>query len=78
MRLTLIGVHLSPEHAQRIHLVLTILWFLMMPVALFTGWVASVVFISVISIYANFAGHFAAWQAARTEVRQKNGDTAKN
>jgi hypothetical protein len=52
---------------RQVHLVLTVLWFLVMPVAVYTGWVASVVFISVISIYANFVGHFSSWQASRAE-----------
>lgn len=65
------SVEIAPRTLQKIHGWLTILWFIMMPIALATGWVASVVFISVISIYANFSGHFSAWQAARTEVAQE-------
>lgn len=67
---------LSPTRAKHFHLTLTMLWAVMMPVALVTGWVYSLAFISVISIYANFAGHFSAWQAARTEIKQDvmNGD----
>jgi len=42
----------------------------MIPIALATGWIESLVFISAISIYANVAGHFAAWQAARTEEKE--------
>ena len=42
----------------------------MIPVALYTGWIKSLIFISAISIYANVAGHFSSWQATRTEEKQ--------
>lgn len=46
----------------------------MIPVALITHWIQSIVFISAISIYANLAGHFSAWQAARVEcIQDENG-----
>lgn len=57
----------SAKRMRQFHLALTVLWFLMMPLAIYFGWVASVVFISVISIYANFVGHFSSWQASRAE-----------
>lgn len=52
---------------RHVHAALTVAWFICMPVALYTGWVESVIFISVASIYANFVGHFSSWQAARAE-----------
>lgn len=52
---------------RRLHLGLTIAWLVMIPVAFVTGWLYSLAFISAISIYANVAGHFSAWQAARAE-----------
>jgi hypothetical protein len=61
---------------MRLHLVLTVMWAFMVPIAIFVGWIESLVFISSISIYANFAGHYASYQAARTEARQI-GDTNK-
>jgi hypothetical protein len=42
----------------------------MVPVALVTGWVESLVFVSACSIYANAVGHFGAWQAARAETAE--------
>lgn len=57
-------------HLKAVHLTLTFAWALCMPLALITGWVYSIAFVSVISIYANFAGHFSSWQAARVEVKQ--------
>lgn len=44
----------------------------MMPLAIITGWIYLVAFISVISIYANFASHFSAWQGARAEKEANN------
>lgn len=52
---------------RHIHATLTVLWFIMIPVAMVTGWMWSVAFISLCSLYANAAGHFGAFQAARTE-----------
>jgi hypothetical protein len=52
---------------KRLHALLTILWLVMVPVALATGWIASIVFVSACSIYANAVGHFSAWQASRAE-----------
>lgn len=61
----------NPRVMMKIHGWLTVLWFVMMPIALLTGWLESVIFISVVSIYANFTGHFSSWQASRVEVRQE-------
>lgn len=62
------------EHLKAVHLVLTFAWALCMPLAIIFGWIYSLAFISVISIYANFAGHFSAWQSTRVEVKQDEGD----
>ncbi len=56
---------------RRVNGWLTILWLVMIPVALVTGWVKSVVFVSALSLWALVAGHWSAWQAARVEVRQE-------
>jgi hypothetical protein len=52
---------------KRLHAILTILWLVMVPVALATGWIASIVFVSACSIYANAAAHASAWQSSRAE-----------
>lgn len=63
------GKHERQGHRLRhMHGVLTALWLVMVPVALATGWIESLVFISACSIYANAAAHFSAWQAARAET----------
>lgn len=45
------------------NLLLTILWLAMVPIAYYLGWIYSVAFISLASIYANFASHLAAWRS---------------
>lgn len=42
---------------------LTVVWALMVPISLATGWVYSVAFVSLASIYANAATHLAGWRA---------------
>jgi hypothetical protein len=45
------------------NLILTVVWLGMIPVAIATGWIYSIAFISAASIYANVASHLAAWRA---------------
>lgn len=53
------------------HLTATVAWLLFaIPVLLVPGWKESVALLVFISIYANVAGHFSSWQAARVEVKQ--------
>jgi hypothetical protein len=46
---------------------LTVVWFVMVPVALATGWIYSIAFVSACSIYANAAVHWGALQAKKAE-----------
>lgn len=56
------------------HAALTIAWLLFVaPVLLIEGWKTSISLLVFISIYANVAGHWSAWQAARAE--EVNGST---
>lgn len=48
---------------RKANLILTVLWVGVMPLALVTGWIYSVAFVSTVSIYANAASHLAAWRA---------------
>lgn len=50
-----------------VHLVLAIAWLLAIPASFFFGWWESIAFVVFASIYANFIGHWSAWQAARAE-----------
>jgi hypothetical protein len=49
---------------------LTLLWVVMIPASLLTGWVKSVTFVSALSLWALVASHGAWWAAASVEVRQ--------
>ena len=46
----------------------------MIPVSFATGWVKSVAYVSALSLWALVSGHWAAWQAARVEVAQKQDE----
>jgi len=48
---------------RRLNLALAILWALMIPISVWTGWIFSIAFIAAASIYANFVSHLAAWRA---------------
>lgn len=53
---------------RTLHAVLTVGWLLFaIPVLLIPGWTSSVPLLVFISIYANVAGHFSAWQATKAE-----------
>jgi hypothetical protein len=60
----------DPRTMQRLHGWLTILWFVAaLPICVFLA--NSIPFLVFISVYAVVTGHWASWQAARVEVRQK-------
>jgi hypothetical protein len=51
---------------RHIHATLTFVWFLLViPTVIF--WADSVLWVALISCYANAAAHFAAWQGTRAE-----------
>jgi hypothetical protein len=50
--------------AARVHLALTVVWgALAVPTVLW--WRESIVWVAFMSLYANIAGHWAAWEAAK-------------
>jgi hypothetical protein len=61
----------DPVFMRRLNGWLTILWIVMIPISLATGWVKSVVYVSALSLWALVSGHWSAWQAARVEVAQQ-------
>lgn len=63
---------LSAATMKKIHGVAMDLWLLAIPVAIITGWLFSVAFISAVSIYANFASHFGGYEAARAELESES------
>jgi hypothetical protein len=60
----------DPVFMRRINGWLTIGWIIMIPVSILTGWISSVEYVSALSLWALVSGHWAAWQAARVEVKQ--------
>lgn len=60
----------DPVFMRRVNGWLTIFWILMIPVSLATGWISSVTYVAVLSLWALVSGHWSAWQAARVEVAQ--------
>ncbi len=62
----------DPVFMRRVNGWLTIFWLGMIPVSYAAGWLNSVVYVSALSLWALVSGHWAAWQAARVEVAQKD------
>lgn len=56
------------------HLTMMIVWpILAIPTILW--WKSSVLWVAVLSLYANFAGEFAAWHSSRTEKAVEDADS---
>lgn len=64
----------EPLFLRAFHGWLTIVWAILIPVSVATDLKNSVPWIVAMSVWANFAGHFASWQAARIEVKQDDSD----
>lgn len=59
-----------PELLRAFHGWMTLAWGLLIPITVFTGLKGSIIWIALMSVWANFVGHFSSWQAARVEVKQ--------
>jgi hypothetical protein len=59
-----------PAFLRGFHGWMTLGWGLLIPITIFTGLKASIIWIALMSVWANFVGHFSSWQAARVEVKQ--------
>jgi hypothetical protein len=60
----------DPVFMRRVNGWLTILWLVMIPLSIITGWISSVTYVAALSLWALVSGHWSAWQAARVEVEQ--------
>lgn len=60
-----------PRTLVRFHLFMTVAWALM-TVPTLLWWRESILWVAFMSLYANFIGHFSAWDAARAEVQAEN------
>lgn len=61
----------GPVFLRRFHAWMTLTWGLLIPISLVTSLKTSLIWVVLMSAWANFASHFSAWQAARVEVRQE-------
>jgi hypothetical protein len=60
----------DPRFMRAVNGWLTMVWIAMIPISALMGWLDSVVYVSALSLWALVSGHWAAWQAARVEVKQ--------
>jgi hypothetical protein len=60
----------SPVFMRRVNGWLACFWVVMIPVSYAEHWLASVTYVSALSLWALVSGHWSAWQAARVEVKQ--------
>ena len=61
----------NPVFMRRVNGWFTVLWVVMIPVSIVTGWIDSVTYVAALSLWALVSGHWSAWQAARVEVAQQ-------
>jgi hypothetical protein len=66
----------DPVFMRRVNGWFTVFWLVMIPVSIATGWITSIVYVSALSLWALVSGHWAAWQAARVEVKQDKQDNS--
>ena len=65
------AVQQDPKFMRRVNGWLTLFWIAMIPISVVLGWLNSVAYVSALSLWALVSGHWAAWQAARVEVKQE-------
>lgn len=68
-------------NGSKVQLILTLVWAVLFIPALL-WWKESVPFLVFVSVYANFVGHWAAWEAAQAkeeaEAKANEADASKN
>ena len=57
---------------EKLHGALFLLWIIAIPIGIATGWLWSIAFVSACSIYANAAAHWAAFEGARAEAKERS------
>jgi hypothetical protein len=61
-----------PAFLRGFHGYLTLIWGILIPITIVTPLKTSILWIALMSVWANFVGHFSSWQAARVECSQEN------
>ena len=64
------GLFGRPAFLRGFHGWMTLGWGLLVPITILTDLKTSITWIALMSVWANFVGHFSSWQAARVEVKQ--------
>ena len=64
------GIFGRPAFLRGFHGWMTLGWGLLVPITVLTDLKTSITWIALMSVWANFVGHFSSWQAARVEVKQ--------
>lgn len=59
-----------PQFLRAFHGWMTVIWGIFIPVSVFTSLRESIMWIVLMSVWANFVGHFSSWQATRVETLQ--------
>ena len=59
---------------RKFHGYFTIVWGVAIPITVITNLKTSLTWIALMSVWANFVGHFSSWQASRAEVKVDNID----
>lgn len=59
-----------PKFLKAFHGWATLVWAILIPVSVLTPLRTSVFWLVLMSVWANFVGHFSSWQATRVEVKQ--------
>jgi hypothetical protein len=79
------AIQKDPIFMRKLNGHLTLHWLCHFPVVIFlyfyypaTWDKVSILYLALVSIYANVAGHLAAWQAARVEVKQEKESDNKD
>lgn len=49
---------------------MTVTWGVLIPISVLTGLRESIMWVVLMSVWANFVGHFSSWQSTRVEVKQ--------
>ncbi len=64
---------IPPRYLRRFHAVATLVWAaLVIPTVLL--WAESILWVALMSVWANLASHFAGWQATRAEEEANDDD----